>query len=293
MKKLSGIILALLLAGILAGPIVANGQTTTTSAQILTTLQAQIATLKAKIAELTAQLESLKKAQGEVKDASQDIKDTLRLIRNLKEGMSGDDIKILQELLASDPDVYPEGLITGYFGKATQRAVKRLQKRLCIDQVGQVGPQTMARINELLREGAGKSYGGKGGHVPAGLLRAPGIQKKLCGTSTPATTTPATTTDTVAPVISGIVATATTATSVQINWATNELADSKVWYGTVNPVVTATPTAVVSSSIYALNHTMTLSGLTPTTTYYYVVVSADQAGNTATGAQQSFTTTAQ
>jgi gas vesicle protein len=134
MKKIFSIIFAILLVGILAGPIVAKATTstnaTTSVAELLATLQAQIETLKAKIAVLITQMESSKAAKGEVKDATKDVKSTLALIRNLKEGMSGDDIKTLQELLATDPDVYPEGLITGYYGKATQRAVRRLQKKL-------------------------------------------------------------------------------------------------------------------------------------------------------------------
>jgi hypothetical protein len=52
----------------------------------------------------------------------------------------------------------------------------------------------MRRINELLTEGAGMSgeYSTNtlnGKHIPAGLLKAPGILKKLCATGTPATTT--------------------------------------------------------------------------------------------------------
>ena len=59
-------------------------------------------------------------------------------------------MRVLQKLLASDPSLYPEALVTGFFGPLTEMAVKRLQAKLEIDQVGAVGPQTLAKINELL-----------------------------------------------------------------------------------------------------------------------------------------------
>jgi len=112
----------------------------------------------------------------EIKETKKEIKETLKLIRQLRIGMSGEDIELLQEILATDPDIYPEGLITGYFGPLTRQAVKRFQRIAGIEQVGVVGPKTLSRINEILAEGAGKS-----GQVPPGLLIAPGIRKKLEG----------------------------------------------------------------------------------------------------------------
>ena len=96
--------------------------------------------------------------------------------------MTSEEVKQLQELLSTDPEIYPEGFITGYFGRLTEKAVKRFQKRICLEEVGVVGPKTLSKINELLTEGAGNS-----GKIPPGLLIAPGIQKKLCATSTPGT----------------------------------------------------------------------------------------------------------
>jgi peptidoglycan hydrolase-like protein with peptidoglycan-binding domain len=288
MKKVLGVIFALALVCVLAGPIATKATTSTSAAtsaqELLIKLQIQITALKAQIAALTTQIESLRQAKNDVKDATKDVKTTLQLIRDLKVGMSGDDIKTLQELLSTDSDVYPEGLVTGYYGKLTEKAVKKLQKKLCLNEDGTVNPQTIKRINELLSEGAGNS-----GHIPAGLLIAPGIQKKLCGTTTPATTTP----DTAAPVISNVFATNTTATATKIKWTTNEKANSRVWYGAASPITAATPTDQVSSNEYELSHSLTLSGLASTTTYYYVVVSADKAGNITTAPQQSFITAGQ
>ncbi|MCX6759551.1 MAG: peptidoglycan-binding protein [Candidatus Nealsonbacteria bacterium] len=182
MKKIFSIILGLaVLFSILSLPVATRAVSSTSSAQeFITSLQEQITRLRAQVTDLNVQLESLRQAKGEVKETAKDVKGTLQLIKQLRVGMTGDDVKILQEFLATDPEVYSEGLITGYFGPMTERAVQKLQKRMCLDQVGNVGPKTMWRINELLTEGAGSS-----GKVPPGLLRAPGIQKKLCATSTP------------------------------------------------------------------------------------------------------------
>jgi len=280
-KKIFSTILGLaILFSILSVPVATRAVSSTSSVQeLLISLQEQIARLRTQIAELNVQLESLRQAKGEVKETVKEVKGTLRIIKQLRTGMTSEEVKLLQEILATDPEVYPEGLITGYFGKLTERAVKKLQKKLCLEEVGSVGPKTLSRINELLTEGAGSS-----GKVPPGLLIAPGIQKKLCATSTP---------DTTAPVISDIVATSTTATTTQIKWLTNEKANSKVWYSISTPVVAATSTAAVSSSDYVLNHSIALSGLTASTTYYYLVTSADKSGNTATATEKSFTTLGQ
>ena len=277
MKKL---FIALILLSVLSVPFAAKAVTSTSSVQdLITTLQAQIAALNAQIAQLRAQAEALKQAQSAVKETAKDIKGTVKLLKKLSFGMSGEDVTRLQEFLATDPDIYPEGLVTGRFGRLTEKAVRALQKKLCLDQVGNVGPQTLRRINELLEEGAGNS-----GKIPSGLLTAPGIQKKLCATTTP---------DTIAPVISDLIATSTTATTTQIKWTTNEKANSKVWYGLTTPVITATPTAIVSSSDFVLAHELTLTGLTATSTYYYVAVSADPSGNATTSAEKSFMTLGQ
>jgi len=283
MKKVfSTVISFAVLLSVLSVPVVTQAVSATSSVQeLITSLEAQIAKLKAQIAEFNVQLETLKKVQGEVKETTKEVTGTLKLIKNLKIGMSGDDIKTLQEFLATDPDVYPDGLITGYFGKLTEKAVKKFQKKICVEEVGSVGPKTMWKINELLTEGAGNS-----GKIPSGLLTAPGIQKKLCAT---ATSTP----DTIAPIISNVLATSTTATTTRIRWTTDEKANGKVWYGTSTPVVVTTSTAMVSSSDYDLEHNIKLSGLTASTTYYYLVSSADKSGNATTAAEKSFTTAGQ
>ena len=68
---------------------------------------------------------------------------------DLSLGSKGDDVTKLQELMAKDSEIYPEGLVTGYFGPATQRAVRKFQAKHGLPQVGRVGPATRAKLNEV------------------------------------------------------------------------------------------------------------------------------------------------
>lgn len=264
MKKI--IVLSVLL-GFMAMPV--SAQATSISVQeLIANLKKQMEDLMAQITVLNAQLEQVKSTQ-------QDVKETLKLKRELKEGMSGEDVTLLQQVLATDPEIYPEGKITGYFGKLTAKAVKKFQLKMKVEQVGNVGPKTLAKINELLTEGAGSS-----GKVPPGLLIAPGIKKKITFTL-----------DITAPVISGLQATNITASSTVVVWTTNEISDSKIWYGISTPVVaTATSTLYTSSASKVLNHELSLSNLSATTTYFYLVASADASGNATTSVEQAFST---
>ena len=88
--------------------------------------------------------------------------------RSLKLGSTGDDVTRLQQFLARDFDVYPEGKITGYYGSLTEAAVKRWQVKYNIVSSGTpestgygvVGPRTAAAIALLCTTG---SYGGVSG----------------------------------------------------------------------------------------------------------------------------------
>ena len=78
----------------------------------------------------------------------------------LKRGMRNNDTKRLQELLASDPSIYPEGLITGYFGPLTEKAIQRFQSKNNIVSSGNpkstgyglVGPKTRAKLQEIFAQ---------------------------------------------------------------------------------------------------------------------------------------------
>ncbi len=94
--------------------------------------------------------------------------------------------------------------------------------------------------------------------------------------------------DVTPPVISNITATSITSSSATITWTTNELADSRVMYGLTTSLLSSTPL----DHTLVISHSVTLNGLTPSTVYYYHVMSMDASGNMAASNIRNFTTTA-
>ena len=82
------------------------------------------------------------------------------ITRILKKGYAGDDITQLQTYLAKDSSIYPEGLVTGYFGALTEKAVQRWQVKQDIVSSGApettwyglVGPRTRTKLNYVCME---------------------------------------------------------------------------------------------------------------------------------------------
>ncbi len=73
-------------------------------------------------------------------------------------GMSGERVSCLQEFLATKPDIYPEGIVSGNFLSLTREAVIRFQEKykeeilspLGLSQgTGYLGESTLAKINQL------------------------------------------------------------------------------------------------------------------------------------------------
>ncbi len=81
--------------------------------------------------------------------------------------------------------------------------------------------------------------------------------------------------DTVAPAVTGVAVTGSGA-SRTFTWTTDEASTSSVAYGTSTALGTTTTGAS------GTNHSVTVTGLADTTTYYYRVTSADAAGNAST-----------
>lgn len=67
----------------------------------------------------------------------------------LYKGLSHSQVSDLQAFLKQFPDIYPEGIVSGYFGSLTERAVKSFQQKYGVSAVGTVGPLTRAKLNEL------------------------------------------------------------------------------------------------------------------------------------------------
>ena len=87
-------------------------------------------------------------------------------------------------------------------------------------------------------------------------------------------------------VISAVNATNITSTSATITWTTSQAATSQVEYGTTAAYGSLT---TLNSSLVT-SHSVTLSGLTPGTTYNYAVLSANSSNVLATSANFIFTT---
>jgi len=171
-------------------------------------------------------------------------------------GARGGDVTSLQQFLAADVSVYPEGLVTGYFGSLTRAAVQRYQCKQGIvcggsaatTGYGRVGPRTLAAINASI------------GGVATG--------------------------DVSAPLASAVVA-ATTSSSATFMWTTNEPARGTIYWsasplalleGSVSVPPTVTGQTMTESS-FGFNHSVSITGLTANTIYYFAARSEDASGN--------------
>lgn len=322
-KKVMAIMLAL---GVFA-PALAFAQTTSTTSA---------ATLVGQIQTLQTQINSLQQQQ-------QQYLATLQM--TLKQGSAGEQVAVLQALLAADPSIYPEGIVSGYFGRLTAEAVKRFQKNNGIEQVGFVGPKTLKKLQERLKErplafdNATSTKGARDEEkrdkkneekrekknedrrpcaiVPPGHLIAPGWLKKHKGEDKPIVpecqklpkgikdlldrddddgdddhdTPKPPVSDTAAPVISTVGVSNISTASASISWFTNERATGKVYFSTTTPINFGTA-LTVSDNSFIKSRTLSLTGLAPSTTYYYVIESKDAALNTSTTSTQSFVTAA-
>lgn len=115
--------------------------------QIIFKLQRKIEELQRQIASLQLQLAMLKNAQNI--SISQDNLSCSLFVGDLFYGMTSGEVKCLQRFLVDlGSDIYPEKLITGYYGPLTQAAVKRYQILKGITATGYFGPLTRTTVNQ-------------------------------------------------------------------------------------------------------------------------------------------------
>ena len=275
------------------------------------------------IQSLLDQIRSLNQQILQIQQQQQAV--MLQLATTLQQGANGENVKILQQLLAQDSSIFPEARITGYYGRLTAKAVTRFQLRWGLPQVGNVGPRTLKKLNEIFarfgtttkkehkeddgddndrhEDGDDKDsdrHEDRDDHdrdkrpcvVPPGHLIAPGYWKNFVllgrdhnGRPCTATSTPPVS-DTTPPTLSDILATNVTTTGALIMWSTNEAATSQVEFGTTTSYSAST---TLNASLVG-SHSVLLSGLSTSTTYHFRVISKDAAGNMASSGDYGFTT---
>lgn len=140
---------------------VSYAQTTTPA---FANLQSLVLQLQEQIETLQERIFKLETTVAIQKEELKAVKTELRVSRSLFRGAEGDDVKALQEFLRSFPDIYPEGLVTGFFGPLTEAAVRKFQEKHAIETIGIVGPKTLLKINE--------TYSSQQSPTPSGTILA-------------------------------------------------------------------------------------------------------------------------
>ena len=116
------------------------GNSSEVEEEVVKALREKIAYLKQEIARLQTILLTLKTVQNPVACSF--------FQADLYVGLRNEQVVCLQEFLKSlGPQIYPEGLVTGYFGPLTQASVKRYQSSQNIITTGYFGPLTRAAVN--------------------------------------------------------------------------------------------------------------------------------------------------
>ncbi len=160
MKIITTTAVGVLLAAMpFAVPAVFAQTTTATTTTPATTITAVVqsasgtqATLQAEIAQLLQQIKALQVQIAQIKTQQKTIVSSFAALRSqMRVGSRGKGVRVLQKLLASDPSIYPQGLVTGYYGRLTEDAVKKFQENHGISPVGQVGPETRMLLNSFLK----------------------------------------------------------------------------------------------------------------------------------------------
>ena len=171
--------------------------------------------------------------------------------RTLTVGSEGADVTSLQRYLASDSSVYPEAIVSGYFGSLTERAVQRWQAKYGVvssgtpqtNGYGLVGPQTRAALSNCGAGGSSGSGSGTGSTTP--VPSSVGAQMDVSPISGPA------------PLSTTIVATVNTSSSCEAAVYTMNFGDG------TNTRAISVPQGRCSPLTQNISHTYTAEGTYP------------------------------
>ena len=84
----------------------------------------------------------------------------LSLTRDIGRDDSGEDVSRMQAFLARDTAIYPEGVVTGFYGPLTEAAVKRFQVACGIVSTGDYGTTGLGRVGPRTRASLLNGCGG-------------------------------------------------------------------------------------------------------------------------------------
>jgi len=124
---------------------------TVTVEQLQATLNSLIAQLKVLVRAAIARGEILSPALMAYAQDTPIVTVTGKITRDWYMGQTGDEVKIIQSVLAQDVSIYPSGTITGYFGALTKAAVIKFQTKYGIRTTGNVGPLTREKMNTMTK----------------------------------------------------------------------------------------------------------------------------------------------
>lgn len=141
-------------------------------------LEAQVRNLTIQVTELQTTLTRLlgwvqsQQAADLVPPSGAPTQSPVPFTRALSLGMSGDDVRELQQFLAEDSSVYPEGLVTGYYGPLTGKAVDRFRQKMGIIGGQTVDANMLTTLNDLVSGLGASSFNPPGGPFSAHLQEA-------------------------------------------------------------------------------------------------------------------------
>jgi peptidoglycan hydrolase-like protein with peptidoglycan-binding domain len=179
-------------------------------------------------------------------------------------GETNADVTNLQTLFRDNSAIYPEGLVTGYYGSLSRSAVERFQIQKNIVSsgsaattgFGRVGPSTRDAINQVVNAGGWMNTSSSDISGPAIFNVTRNISNN----------------------------------SVAFTWSTDELASAKVFYNTI-PVTmnegdinsvgfgSTNGFTAINDSLARQSQQIMINNLSPNTQYYYVIVATDLKGN--------------
>jgi peptidoglycan hydrolase-like protein with peptidoglycan-binding domain len=178
------------------------------------------------------------------------------ITRQLEYGMSGSDVGAMQTFFAKDSTIYPQGLVTSYFGTMTKNAVINFQTKNNIAPAGRVGPATLPILNAAMNESLNGTTARQGSDV--------------------------------APTIFGVTITNSgKMNSANLSWSTNEPAQGYVYYSSspltlyenVNSVTVTGANLASTNNNYMTYQNVVIPNVQVNTTYYYLIYTTDQDGN--------------